>query len=420
MSSVTPAPQEAFRAQVERAASVSDIGTRMPSMSTLRGLRRRLATPIARLLLRAADLVTREQRTFNHAAVASLRALEECMRAVDERLSETRAELAARFESVGRELADAGAKAAERTRALEAAIWPALEGQQRTMGEMDERQAALSARVGDALTQIRDERTRIEQVRAELVLQERRLAQLLEVTRRDGTLSPAVAREAEGHLLDHFYSTFENRFRGSCEDVKRRVHAYLDTVRAANAGTAARPVVDVGCGRGEWLDLLAEHGLCARGADLNDVTVSDCRARGLDVAEADALSFLCSLPDASAGAVTALHVLEHLAFRTMVSLIEESVRVLAPGGVAIFETPNPENLLVGACRFYIDPTHRHPLHPDMLAFVAQARGLQRVEIRRLHPVEESEHFPADGSPVTTRLNELLFGPQDFAVVGYRA
>jgi O-antigen chain-terminating methyltransferase len=281
-------------------------------------------------------------------------------------------------------------------------------------------QASHSARHVDVVTQIRDERARIEQVRAQLVLLERRLSQLLEVAQRDRTLPPTTARAVEGHLLDHFYSTFEDRFRGSCDDVKRRVRAYLDTIREANAGTATRPVVDVGCGRGEWLELLAEQGLCARGADVNDVTVSDCRARGLDVAEADALSFLSSLPDASVGAVTALHVLEHLPFRTMVSVIEESVRVLAPGGVAIFETPNPENLLVGACRFYIDPTHRRPLHPDALAFIAQARGLHRVEIRRLHPVEESQHFAVDGSPVTTRLNELFFGPQDFAVVGYRA
>ena len=100
-------------------------------------------------------------------------------------------------------------------------------------------------------------------------------------------------------------------------------------------------------------------------------------------------------------------------------LIDETVRVLQPGGVAIFETPNPENLLVGACSFYLDPTHRNPIHSQTLAFLAEARGLNRIEILPLHPPDVSARFP-DDSPLAHRLNDYFFGPQDFAVVGYRA
>jgi len=149
------------------------------------------------------------------------------------------------------------------------------------------------------------------------------------------------------------------------------------------------------------------------------VCVQENRNRGLHVTEGDALSYLRALPDMSCGAVTGVHVLEHLPFTVMIRLFDETLRVLRPGGVAVFETPNPQNLLVGACRFYVDPTHRNPLHPDTLAFVAEARGLIRVTIRYQHPVDEEARFPEDGSVVAQQLNEYLRGPQDFAIIAYR-
>jgi O-antigen chain-terminating methyltransferase len=148
--------------------------------------------------------------------------------------------------------------------------------------------------------------------------------------------------------------------------------------------------------------------------------VEQCVERGLAVENAEALSYLRSLPDRSVGAITSFHVLEHVPFAALLEILSETVRVLRPGGVAIFETPNPKNLVVGACQFYVDPTHRNPLHPDTLAFLAEARGLNRVRTLYLHPVDECYRLPNGDSPVTQRLNEYLYGPQDFAVVGYRA
>ncbi|MEO8508166.1 MAG: methyltransferase domain-containing protein, partial [Betaproteobacteria bacterium] len=146
--------------------------------------------------------------------------------------------------------------------------------------------------------------------------------------------------------LDRFYVDFEDRFRGSMDEIRDRVATYLPAVRAAGAGDEQAPVLDIGCGRGEWIALLRDSGLIARGVDINEITVRECRDAGLDVIEADALEYLFGLEDGSLGAVTGMHVVEHLPFERLLFLLDEVLRVLRPGGIAIFETPNPENVNV--------------------------------------------------------------------------
>jgi O-antigen chain-terminating methyltransferase len=264
-----------------------------------------------------------------------------------------------------------------------------------------------------------DERTLREEaasLRMQLLVHERTLRDAAA-----GGATAAPAADDDGSfdpLLAAFYSAFEDRFRGSREEIKRRASVYLPVVRDAGAGVAERPIVDVGCGRGEWLELLADEQLVARGIDSNLVMVEQGRARGLVVDHADVFAGLRGLPDASVGAVTAFHLIEHLPFARLVAVVDEIVRVLQPGGVVVLETPNPTNLVVGASSFFIDPTHRTPLHPETMRFLAESRGLVRVEIRPLHPADE-RRLPDDGG-VATRVNEHLYGPQDYAVVGYRS
>ena len=217
---------------------------------------------------------------------------------------------------------------------------------------------------------------------------------------------------------DAFYATFEDRFRGTREDIRQRVEVYLPYVRAAGAGSAQAPLLDVGCGRGEWIELLGEQGLVAAGVDVNDVAVAGCRARGLDVVRADAIGHLRSLPAGALGAVSALHVIEHLPFARIVELFDEAHRALRPGGVVIFETPNPENLVVGACGFYYDPTHLRPLPPEPFRFVLEQRGFARVEILRLHPDTPAPDGGAPG-PLGQVIAERLYGPRDYALVGFK-
>lgn len=239
--------------------------------------------------------------------------------------------------------------------------------------------------------------------------------------------APVPAAEVDW-LLEAFYVSFEDHFRGTREEIKQRVAYYLPIVKAVQAGSSATPILDIGCGRGEWLELLAEQDLKARGVDLNRIMASECRELGLDVTDADAIDYLRGLKPGSLGAVTGMHIVEHLPFNILVDLFDETLRVLRPGGVAIFETPNPENVKVGSCYFYLDPTHRNPLPPPVLQYMAEARGFVKSEIHRLQ-----EHrlrnplalVPAD-IPGASEVNAAIqiikdnfFAAPDYALVVYK-
>ncbi|MBV9388351.1 MAG: class I SAM-dependent methyltransferase [Chroococcidiopsidaceae cyanobacterium CP_BM_ER_R8_30] len=221
----------------------------------------------------------------------------------------------------------------------------------------------------------------------------------------------------ESHLLDAFYAAFEEQFRGSRAEIIDRLTAYLPLIEKVKVNTQDLPILDLGCGRGEWLELLHESGYTARGLDINRSMVEQCQARKLEVIEGDAISYLQTLPDASLGVITGFHIVEHLSFTVLIKLLGETVRVLKPGGLSIFETPNPKNLVVGACNFYSDPTHRHPIFPETIQFLLRYIGLSNVEILYLHPAEASPFTQEDmGSQV---LHNWFFGARDYAVVGHK-
>ena len=194
---------------------------------------------------------------------------------------------------------------------------------------------------------------------------------------------------------------------------------YLPYLKESLAGKAGRTVLDLACGRGEWLELLKEENLAARGVDLSLAMIAECRNRELDVVQSDVFEHLQSLPDDSVGAVTAFHLIEHLSFRAQVKLVDEAVRILKVGGIVIFETPNPENLQVSSYNFYLDPTHKRPIPPSLLRFIAEHRGLCRLEILRLHPFGQDAMIPQDGSELAARVNHFFYGPQDYALIGYK-
>jgi len=226
-------------------------------------------------------------------------------------------------------------------------------------------------------------------------------------------------RNIEDHSNDAFYLAFENQFRGSRADIKQRVTVYLPFIRAAGAGKPQSPVLDLGCGRGEWLELLREKKLVGRGIDLNESMVAECRQRGFTVEQADVLEFLGSVPTKSQGAITAFHLIEHLPFPTLLKLFSESLRVLQPGGVCIFETPNPDNVQVGSNYFYSDPTHIHPLPKDYTKFVMSNAGFNRITVLPLHPAENPLPSTQDASPMESFIHQKFFGDQDYAIVGHK-
>jgi SAM-dependent methyltransferase len=202
--------------------------------------------------------------------------------------------------------------------------------------------------------------------------------------------------------------------------VRERQKAYLEDVIALKSLMA--PVLDLGCGRGEWLELLGDHDVPAYGIDSNDRFVEENRERGLDVRHEDALAHLRGLPESSVAAVSAFHLIEHLEVEALIELIDGALRVLRPGGLLILETPNPTNLEVGASTFHIDPTHRKPVHPLWLEFLLTTRGVADVELRYLNPSPELQvPVPSSdgGNPalLQTLANAVLLGPRDYGALG---
>jgi len=262
---------------------------------------------------------------------------------------------------------------------------------------------------------------RLQQARVELVLQGERVARLLDGLRTGSSdpSKPAQVEVAAGadHALDAFYLSLEDHFRGDRAEIKERLRVYLPWIERSAIGSDDRFLLDVGCGRGEWLELLREQGVRAVGVDSNRALARQCRELNLEVVEADLISHLRSLPDESLGAITGFHVIEHLPIEALVKFLDQTVRVLKPGGLVIFETPNPQNVLVGTCNFYFDPTHRNPLPSPIARFLLESRGFTNVEVLNLNP---SDELPVAGdTDLVRRFNQYFYGPMDYAVVGTR-
>jgi SAM-dependent methyltransferase len=168
------------------------------------------------------------------------------------------------------------------------------------------------------------------------------------------------------------YPAFEDRFRGTEAEVRERLAVYLPRVRAAARLDRPGPrVLDVGPGRGEWLALLADAGLPAVGAEYNAAMAVRLRGHGFEVVTGDGTGYLEAVQPGSLDVVTAFHVVEHLDVDALLALLAAAHRALRPGGLLVAETPNPTNLVMGACNFYLDPTHRAPIPPAQLEFLVR-------------------------------------------------
>ena len=216
-------------------------------------------------------------------------------------------------------------------------------------------------------------------------------------------------------MIDDFYVKFEEKFRGSREMIKSRLRVYLPFVCPLLQAYPGGQAIDLGCGRGEWLELLKEHGFDPQGVDLDEGMLQACKDIGLNVQAADALVFLQSLPDESQLIVSGFHIVEHLPFDLLQQLVLESKRVLKSGGLLIFETPNPENVAVGTSSFYLDPTHQRPIPPELLSFLPEYYGFDRYKVLRLQEPPElaqSKHL--------SLLEVMTSVSPDYAVVAQKS
>lgn len=239
----------------------------------------------------------------------------------------------------------------------------------------------------------------------------------------DLQVSPAPlvrAREEQGYL------ELERRYRGTEEEIGERLAAYLPRLEGCS------PVLDLGCGRGESLEVFGAHDLEARGVDGSAEMVAHCRERGLTVEEGDLFEVLAAQEPGSLGAVVSFHVIEHLPVASLDRLVRLAYRALRPGGRLILETPNPLSVVVAARNFWLDPTHRRPVHPESLALLFELAGFEAVERLDLRPFDiadrlpeidlaelpEAQHALADRiNRLRDRLDDVLFGYQDYALLG---
>ena len=245
----------------------------------------------------------------------------------------------------------------------------------------------------------------------------------------DGASAPGETVEeilgASDRETQALYDRFEDEFRPGGEVLADGFAEYIPDLEHLAGGS--RRLIDIGCGRGDWLKVLRAHEIPALGVDMNSEAVERAVADGLEAVVADAIEFLRDVEAESVGAVSAFHIVEHLPPPVLIDLIDAARNALVPGGVLILETPNPSNVTVGSSAFWRDPTHLRPIESSYLAFLVQDRGFVSVETRFLHPTPQYELelkvLSSDERPAIGRLLDdmswALHGPQDYAIVARR-
>jgi 2-polyprenyl-3-methyl-5-hydroxy-6-metoxy-1,4-benzoquinol methylase len=415
-------------------AKVASIGTVNPRAP---GLVNSVAQAVKRLVARALDWHVREQVEFNRAVMgcvqATLEALKEsnrslaavsehARRAQEQELKDLRArwsewhvhwektlanteiqflrsvaELQASFhhrltvmdshyrEQVKAQHADFEGALARNTEEIQKRLWGNLEEMQK--------------RLWEDLARLRGECDAV--VHAEL----RVLRQKLSIARsldQPVAATPSAAGPAHFDAVD--WLRFADRFRGSEEAIRERQQIYAARFRGSTG------VLDLGCGRGEMLEVFRDAGIAARGIDLHAESIAVCRSKGLDAELADAFAYLRALPDASLGGLVCCQVVEHIPPERLPELIRLAHAKLRARALIAIETPNPECLAIFATHFYIDPTHRHPIPPALASFYLDEAGFGRVEIERLSPA-------VDARPALAELPEAFrkefFGGLDY-------
>jgi 2-polyprenyl-3-methyl-5-hydroxy-6-metoxy-1,4-benzoquinol methylase len=242
---------------------------------------------------------------------------------------------------------------------------------------------------------------------------ERLIHSELRLVRQKATLAHAVEQVAQSAPPEFAYVDwlkFADRFRGSEEDIRARQRMYVARFREH------APVLDLGCGRGEMLQVFRDASIAARGVDASSESIALCQSQGLDAENADLFAYLSALPDASLGGVACCQVVEHLPPSRLPEMIRLVHAKLRAGGLVAIETPNPECLAIFATHFYLDPTHRHPIPPALASFYLEEAGFARIQIERLSPAIESMPSLAE---LPEAFRKEFFGGLDYAAFGIK-
>ncbi len=301
-----------------------------------------------------------------------------------------------------RGVADLESAFQHRATLMEANFRDTVRGQHRDFeASLDHARGEIQTKLWEDLGKVRTDFERL--IHAELRLVRQRAA----LGTRDAGSAPAGGPvPAATPAFDPAW--FAERFRGTREYVRESQRFYVPLFQDC------APVLDLGCGRGEFLELMKEAGIDAQGVDASEESVAQCVAKGLKAEAADLFAYLEGLPEAAMGGIFCCQVVEHLPAERVPGLIKLAAAKLSRGGLLAVETPNPECLASLAVHFYLDPTHQRPVPSPLLKYYFEEAGLGGIEIRRLSPAVES--MPSLAS-LPEEFREAFFGGLDYAILG---
>lgn len=217
--------------------------------------------------------------------------------------------------------------------------------------------------------------------------------------------------------IDTVYAKIENTLRGPTSTIRQDQDAYLGTL--VENVCASRFVIDIGCGRGEWLDAVSNAGFKSLGIEANPIYASLCRGKGHEITQGDALEALRVIPSDTARLISLFHVVEHLEFEYLIGLLVEAHRVLAPGGRIVIETPNPDSIHVATSLFWLDPTHRRPVPHLLMELILEALAFKVEGVRGLHPLD-SELVDAPAKASASNETTTLRTFSDYSIIAHKA
>jgi len=389
-------------------AKVAAIGTVNPRPA---GFKNAMIQGVKRLVARALDWHVREQVEFNRATMAcvqsTIEALNQLTRSMADlqRISEQwRAGVEERRYAseihLLRTVSELQSAFHLRASLIEQNFRDSVHQQHEDFtSEMDRRTLDIQGRLWQDMEKIRGEYDR-------LVHTELRLLRQKQTSATTGG-AQVIASPVQDDHLDIDWARFAEQFRGSEEKIREQQKHYV--ARFAGAPGA---ILDIGCGRGEFLEAAKAGGLPARGVDQNHESVALCRSKGLEVEQVDIFVYLESLPDGSLGGAYCAQVVEHLPPPGVVRLVTLLSRKLRLGSLVAIETPNPECLAIFATHFYLDPTHTRPIPAPLLRFYLEEAGFGSVQIERLAPAVESMPALAELPPA---FRDAFFGGLDYAI-----
>lgn len=392
----------AVHARDVAASKVAAIGTVNPRPP---GLLNGAAQGLKKLIARSLGWFVRDQVEFNRTLIRSIDTLIETHNETNRAL----ADLAHRAEEIVTKLHE---ESEARVRGVEESLRASIRTNQNALQSQD---AFLNGELRREITGIKELIARTgdeiqvrfwKEVEAVMTLQQTTIHQELRLIRQRAATLAASPQDPAPTAPSIDWMLFAQKFRGSEESIRESFRRYLKLFEGCTN------VLDIGCGRGEFLELMREAGVPARGIDLNAENIVLVRHKGLDAEEADAFQYLASLMDRSLDGIFCAQVIEHLTPTQAIELIRLCSQKLRPGSPILFETPNPECLAIFATHFYLDPTHVRPVPPMLLAFYLEEAGFGLIEVTRFAQAEESmpsvRELPAE-------FHSQFFGELDYAI-----